>query len=108
MWLTQREQEFYGLCSLIFKQDLTRRLKNISENSLGLKQDTEMKWINNVLHPEERERQQQYRARWKTAGAGAYQEPEVPDIEREAAQHLDYSCQQDHILEVPEGRKAKH
>lgn len=37
----------------------------------------------------------------------AYQEPEVPDVEREAAQHLDHSCQQDHILEVPEGRKAK-
>lgn len=67
-----------------------------------------MKWINNVLHPEDRERQQQCRARWETAEAGAYQEPEVPDVEREAAQHLDYSCQQDHILEVPEGRKAKH
>lgn len=40
--------------------------------------------------------------------AGAYQEPEVPDVEREAAQHLDHGCQQDHILEMPEGRKAKH
>lgn len=68
--LTQKDQDFFALFSLNFKQDVTRRLKNISGNSSGLKHDTEMKCINNVLYPEDRKRKQQCRARWKTAGLG--------------------------------------
>lgn len=34
----------------------------------------------------------------------AYQQPEIPEIRGDCAEHLYYGCEQDHVLQVPKTR----